>query len=187
MDTPAKPNNKILGEKSLAKFVYVPEEHEHGLLPPPAYCNKFVRLRRIDYQLPFDLWWLHTHSQLPGRDITPSWNYKKIRTSKSLSHWLVSSATVDQSRPNVLSHSLVLDVYYDVKPQITGTYEAQACNCVIPQNSKQRGCGEDCINRMVFSECSPHLCPCKDKCSNQRIQKHEFAPGLEKFMTKDKV
>jgi hypothetical protein len=40
---------------------------------------------------------------------------------------------------------------------------------------------------MVYSECSPQLCPCKELCSNQRIQRHEWAPGLEKFMTKDKV
>jgi hypothetical protein len=77
------------------------------------------------------------------------------------------------------------DVYYDVKP--TYTYEAQACNCVLPSTPGHKGCGEDCINRMVYSECSPQLCPCKELCSNQRIQRHEWAPGLEKFMTKDKV
>jgi hypothetical protein len=80
---------------------------------------------------------------------------------------------------------LCADVYYDVKP--TYTYEAQACNCVLPSTPGHKGCGEDCINRMVYSECSPQLCPCKELCSNQRIQRHEWAPGLEKFMTKDKV
>lgn len=39
---------------------------------------------------------------------------------------------------------------------------------------------------MVFSECSPQLCPCGEKCENQKIQKHEWAPGLQKFMTEDK-
>lgn len=88
VDNPTKPNNKVLGEKSLAKVVYIPEEHEHGLLPPPAYCDEFVRRRRVHYQLPFDLWWLHTNAQLPGRDIVPSWNYKKIRTSKFAFYYL---------------------------------------------------------------------------------------------------
>lgn len=69
-------------EKSLSKFVYNRAEHEHGLMPPPAYCNKYVRLRREDFLLPFDLWWLHSNNQLPGRDIVPSWNYRKIRTSE---------------------------------------------------------------------------------------------------------
>lgn len=69
-------------EKSFNKLVYNPEEHEHGLLPPPAYCNKFLRLRREDFLLPYDIWWLHSNNQLPSRGDVPSWNYKKIRTSK---------------------------------------------------------------------------------------------------------
>lgn len=136
--------------------VYKPEEHAHGLLPPPYHCGKYLRQRRVDFQLPHDLWWLHTHNQLPGRDAVPSWNYKKIRTN----------------------------VYYDVKPPYM--YEAQACNCSLPQKPVQKGCGEDCINRLVYSECSTQLCPCKERCSNQKIQKHDWAPGIEKFMTKDK-
>lgn len=83
-----------------------------------------------------------------------SWNYRKLKTN----------------------------VYYDFKPVCT--YEAQACNCKIPTESK--GCTDDCINRMIFAECSPDLCPCKEKCSNQRLQKHEWAPGLVKFMTEEK-
>lgn len=66
------------------RLTYNPAEHKHGLLPPPYYCGKWVRQRRIHFQLPHDLWWLHTNNQLPGRDIVPSWNYKKIRTSESL-------------------------------------------------------------------------------------------------------
>lgn len=80
---------------------------------------------------------------------------------------------------------LLPDVYYDVKP--TFMYEAQACNCPFPKEPGCKGCGEDCINRMVYAECSPQLCPLKDLCSNQRIQKHEWSPGLVKFMTKEKV
>ncbi|XP_046489203.1 histone-lysine N-methyltransferase ash1 isoform X1 [Neodiprion pinetum] len=133
------------------KMVYDPAEHPHGLLPPPYHCGKFLRQRKIPFQLPYDLWWLHTHSRLPGRDLVPSWNYRKIRTN----------------------------IYYDVKP--TTLYEAQACEC-----KAETGCGEDCINRMVFSECSPQLCPCAEKCRNQKIQRHEWAPGLQRFMTEDK-
>ncbi|KDR13022.1 hypothetical protein L798_13230, partial [Zootermopsis nevadensis] len=147
-----KPNSDV----GKPRLVYRPEEHQHGLLPPPYHCGKYLRQRRVEFKLPYDLWWLHTHNQLPGRDRVPSWNYKKIRTN----------------------------VYYDVKP--TYTYEAQACNCVLPSTLGHKGCGEDCINRMVYSECSPQLCPCKELCSNQRIQRHEWSPGLEKFMTKDK-
>lgn len=76
------------------------------------------------------------------------------------------------------------DIYYDVKPVLL--YEAQACSCKI-EDGANKSCGEDCINRMIYTECSPEQCPCQDKCSNQRIQRHEWAPGLEKYMTKDKV
>lgn len=64
------------------KLTYDPEEHVHGLLPPPCYCRKWLRERQIDFVLPYDLWWLHEHNMLPGRDIVPSWNYKKIKSSE---------------------------------------------------------------------------------------------------------
>ncbi|XP_048510750.1 histone-lysine N-methyltransferase ash1 isoform X2 [Athalia rosae] len=149
-DEPRKVSNTD-NNSSKNKMVYDPAEHPHGLLPPPYHCGKFLRQRKIPFQLPYDLWWLHTHSRLPGRDLVPSWNYRKIRTN----------------------------IYYDVKP--TTLYEAQACEC-----KSETGCGEDCINRMVFSECSPQLCPCGDKCKNQKIQRHEWSPGLQRFMTEDK-
>ncbi|XP_044017299.1 variant-silencing SET domain-containing protein isoform X2 [Aphidius gifuensis] len=134
-----------------SKLIYDPIEHPHGLLPPPIHCGKFLRQKIIDFQLPYDLWWLHTHSKLREHDNVPSWNYRKIRTN----------------------------IYYDVKP--TTHYEAQACEC--KQDSR---CTDDCINKMVFSECSSSLCPCGDKCDNQKIQKHEWSPGLQRFMTESK-
>lgn len=41
-------------------------------------------------------------------------------------------------------------------------------------------------SRLIYTECSPDLCPCSEQCSNQAIQKHQFAPGLQKFLTKDR-
>ncbi|XP_018401897.1 PREDICTED: histone-lysine N-methyltransferase ash1 [Cyphomyrmex costatus] len=127
------------------------DEHPSEQLPNIIPTGKLLRQRKTPFQLQYDLLWLHAQSRLSGRDLVPSWNYKKIRTN----------------------------VYYDVKP--TTLYEAQACEC-----KQESGCGDDCINRMVFSECSPQLCPCGDKCENQKIQKHEWSPGLQRFMTEDK-
>ncbi|XP_023012167.2 histone-lysine N-methyltransferase ash1 isoform X1 [Leptinotarsa decemlineata] len=129
-----------------SRIVYNPAEHPYGLLPPPHHCGKYLRSRRVPFQLPYDIWWQHTHSQLPGRDIVPSWNYRKIRTN-----------------------------VYNVKTT-TGACEPQSCNCKPSSN-----CGDDCINRLVLSEC-----PASHRCQNQRIQRHEWAPGIEKFMTEVK-
>ncbi|BES87798.1 AWS [Nesidiocoris tenuis] len=148
-DEPRKPS----AHEKVKSLTYDKTEHENGLLPPPAYCAKWVRQRKIPFQLPYDIWWLHTHNQLSGREEVPSWNYRKLRTN----------------------------VYFDVKPSYS--YEAQACNC---KPSDEAGCGEECINRMILAECSPQLCPCKEKCLNQKIQRHEWSPGLTRFMTRDK-
>lgn len=39
---------------------------------------------------------------------------------------------------------------------------------------------------MVYTECSGQMCPVGDKCMNQRIQRHRWAQGLERFMTTEK-
>ncbi|XP_045466050.1 histone-lysine N-methyltransferase ash1 [Harmonia axyridis] len=131
-----------------AKAPYVPSEHPYGLLPPPYHCGKYLRCRNVPFQLPHDLWWQHTHSQLPGRDVVPSWNYRKVRTN-----------------------------VYNVKTTTGTACEPQTCNCTPTQK-----CGDDCINRLVLSECPANV----HRCQNQKIQRHEWSPGLEKFMTDDK-
>lgn len=96
--------NTTSSSTSSAKLLtYVPEEHEYGLLPPPFHSERYLRRRRQDFQLPYNLWWLHQQGKLPGRDtMVPSWNYRKIRSN----------------------------VYYDVKPPFTN--DTQACNCTYP-------------------------------------------------------
>ncbi|KAK3604677.1 hypothetical protein CHS0354_009289 [Potamilus streckersoni] len=73
--------------------------------------------------------------------------------------------------------------YVDVKQQ---PYEPHPCNCKRPVTKDEVGCGEDCLNRMIYTECHPEYCPCENQCSNQRIQHHQWAPGLHKFITKDR-
>ncbi|XP_042208202.1 uncharacterized protein LOC121856616 isoform X2 [Homarus americanus] len=153
-DEPRRRNGEVSLPKN--KLTYDPEEHVHGLLPPPCYCRKWLRERHIDFVLPYDLWWLHEHNMLPGRDIVPSWNYKKIKSN----------------------------VYYDVKPN--HDYELQACNCRRPTKPGERGCGDDCINKMMLIECFSQTCPIADSCGNQPIQRHEYKTCLQRFMTPNK-
>ncbi|XP_073843875.1 histone-lysine N-methyltransferase ash1 [Musca autumnalis] len=69
----------------------------------------------------------------------------------------------------------------NVKPPPIAAYDHPMCNC-----KPDAGCGDNCLNRMVYTECSPSNCPTREKCRNQKIQKHEIAPGVERFMTENK-
>ncbi|XP_017570059.1 histone-lysine N-methyltransferase ASH1L isoform X1 [Pygocentrus nattereri] len=51
---------------------YNPEEHEHGLLPAPAHVGKYLRLKRIDFQLPYDVHWLCVRKKLFEMPDSPS-------------------------------------------------------------------------------------------------------------------
>mmetsp|Transcript_27022 Transcript_27022/g.38075 ORF Transcript_27022/g.38075 Transcript_27022/m.38075 type:complete len:420 (+) Transcript_27022:12-1271(+) len=46
-------------------------------------------------------------------------------------------------------------------------------------------CGSNCINRLVFVECTPGSCKCGDKCTNQTLQRGKYA-DLEPFTTEKK-
>ncbi|CAB4377226.1 SET domain-containing protein [Rhizophagus irregularis] len=59
------------------------------------------------------------------------------------------------------------------------------CQCILPSDGGT-GCTEECYNRVMFYECSPKDCPCKDKCSNQRFQKKERVKELEVIETPNK-
>ncbi|XP_075160355.1 histone-lysine N-methyltransferase ash1 isoform X2 [Haematobia irritans] len=123
-------------------------------LPPPPYCEKYLRRTQYDFELPYDIWWAYTNSKLPSRITVASWNFRKIRTN----------------------------MYADnVKPPPAASYDHPMCNC-----KPDMGCGDNCLNRMVYTECSPTNCPTREKCQNQKIQRHEIAPGVERFMTENK-
>ena len=50
------------------------------------------------------------------------------------------------------------------------------------------GCGEDCLNRSMMTECDPNTCPCgkKTDCGNRRIQKRQTPKGIQSYKTADK-
>lgn len=147
MPPPAKVNKKPAVEEQHAA--------PGSLLPPPPYCEKYLRRTEVDFELPYDIWWAYTNSKLPTRHVVPSWNYRKIRT-------------------NVYAES--------VRPNVAG-FDPPTCNC---KNQGEKACLDNCLNRMVYTECSPSNCPAAEKCRNQKIQRHDVAPGVERFMTVDK-
>ncbi|KAM3858401.1 histone-lysine N-methyltransferase ASH1L [Diretmus argenteus] len=147
------PRSQLLQLKK-EKLEYIPGEHEYGLFPAPIHVGKYLRQKRIDFQLPYDILWLWKHDQLYKRPDVPL--YKKIRSN----------------------------VYVDVKP-LSG-YETTTCNCSASADHNEKGCLEDCLNRMSFAECSPSTCPCRDQCDNQHIQRHDWAQCLERFRAEGK-
>ncbi|KAI9028869.1 hypothetical protein CLU79DRAFT_736471 [Phycomyces nitens] len=75
------------------------------------------------------------------------------------------------------------NIFVGRKPNRT---EHQApCQCVPPPDGS-KGCGEDCLNRMLFYECDPKSCPCKSQCSNQRFQRKEGTKELQIFLTRER-
>ena len=88
------------------------------------------------------------------------------------------------SNPSNCYKRVKSNVFVDVKP--VSKYPVQNCNCEKPKDQRARGCGADCLNRLMYQECSPQMCECGEVCSNQRIQKHDWSPGLERFMTGDR-
>uniref|UniRef100_K7FD93 ASH1 like histone lysine methyltransferase n=1 Tax=Pelodiscus sinensis TaxID=13735 RepID=K7FD93_PELSI len=147
------PKSRLIQLKK-EKLEYTPGEHEHGLFPAPIHVGKYLRQKRIDFQLPYDILWQWKHNQLYKKPDVPL--YKKIRSN----------------------------VYVDVKP-LSG-YEATTCNCKKPDDDNGKGCLDDCLNRMIFAECSPNTCPCGEQCCNQRIQRHEWVQCLERFRAEEK-
>ncbi|XP_026848443.1 histone-lysine N-methyltransferase ash1 [Drosophila persimilis] len=87
---------------------------------------------------------------------------------------IVPSWNYRKIRTNVYAES--------VRPNLAG-FDHPTCNC---KNQGEKACLDNCLNRMVYTECSPSNCPAAEKCRNQKIQRHEVAPGVERFMTLDK-
>ncbi|XP_013868611.1 histone-lysine N-methyltransferase ASH1L isoform X2 [Austrofundulus limnaeus] len=72
------PRSQLLQLKK-EKLEYIPGEHEYGLFPAPIHVGKYLRQKRIDFQLPYDILWLWKHDQLHKRPDVPL--YKKIRSN----------------------------------------------------------------------------------------------------------
>ncbi|KAH8242251.1 hypothetical protein KR026_012598 [Drosophila bipectinata] len=94
--------------------------------------------------------------------------------SKLPTRHVVPSWNYRKIRTNVYAES--------VRPNLAG-FDHPTCNC---KNHGENACQDNCLNRMVYTECSPSNCPAAEKCRNQKIQRHEVAPGVERFMTADK-
>ncbi|KNC81757.1 hypothetical protein SARC_05941 [Sphaeroforma arctica JP610] len=104
-----------------------------------------------------------------------------------------------QANPEAHRHlDMYADIYADVlKPSLK---ERQAivddaiCSCTVPSvpadgaglTAELTGCGEDCVNRSTFTECSPMTCPVASICTNNRFQTNMVPCKLDVFDTNSK-
>ncbi|KAI5618317.1 hypothetical protein C0J50_22299 [Silurus asotus] len=49
---------------NLESLEYNPEEHQYGLLPAPLHVGKYLRVKRINFQLPYDIHWQCARNKL---------------------------------------------------------------------------------------------------------------------------
>lgn len=76
-----KKSSDVTNSSGKLKVVYDPSEHEFGLMPAPIHVGKYLREKRKDFQLPYDIWWCHEHNFFSSmKPASPK--YKKIRNSE---------------------------------------------------------------------------------------------------------
>ncbi|CAG2162015.1 unnamed protein product, partial [Oppiella nova] len=138
------------------------EDMEIVVKDEPKAVQKLIQLPVLDYDfledfvLPFDLWYQFDKNQ--SSNLKNPANYKRIKNN----------------------------VFCDVKPLTGESVPVCSCEKPSPSDDNKVSCGMDCLNRLMYQECSPQLCPTEEYCQNQRIQKHDWSPGLERFMTGDR-
>ncbi|KAL7393445.1 hypothetical protein ABVT39_010995 [Epinephelus coioides] len=93
---------------------YTPGEHEYSLLPAPIHVGKYLRLKRIHFQLPYDVMWLWQNNQLQKQPAVP---LKRKRRYCRLKERTVSS---HQSAEESASDITSLFPHLDMEP-LTGS------------------------------------------------------------------
>lgn len=120
----------------------------------PIHQGEFIISKQIDFELPADI---HQERELG----------------------LIKSLQADRQPAFTRIRS---NIFVERKP-LSGN-DAVICHCVRPSpDSNKVGCGDDCLNRMLFYECESKYCPCGDLCSNQRFQRKQRKKELQVFQT----
>ncbi|KAM9723023.1 uncharacterized protein ACNS7B_018545 isoform 1-T2 [Menidia menidia] len=85
---------------------YGPGENEYSLLPAPIHVGKYLRLKRIHFQLPYDVMWQWQHNQLQRQPAVPLKRKRrycrmKERTASSLQTAEESSSDITSLFPHL--------------------------------------------------------------------------------------
>lgn len=63
------------------------------------------------------------------------------------------------------------NIFTHREPKKVTEDDVMICSCVVEDGV---GCGPDCLNRLVLSECDPAYCPCEGACANQRLSRKQY-------------
>lgn len=80
---------------------YTPEERDYSLLPAPIHVGKYLRLKRINFQLPYDVMWLWQHNKLQKQPAVPL--KRKRRYCRLKERTLSSNQTAEESSSDITS------------------------------------------------------------------------------------
>ncbi|XP_041708182.2 histone-lysine N-methyltransferase ASH1L-like [Coregonus clupeaformis] len=103
------------------RLEYTPGEQDYSLLPAPIHVGKYLRMRRIDFQLPFDVLWLFRHNQLhkePDVPLTREISSRQPK-EKSLSSHQTGVSLPPSPLEEVSSPSKKLFPHLDMEPMTT--------------------------------------------------------------------
>ncbi|XP_042345110.1 histone-lysine N-methyltransferase ASH1L-like isoform X2 [Plectropomus leopardus] len=93
---------------------YTPGENEYSLLPAPIHVGKYLRLKRIHFQLPYDVMWLWQNNQLQKQPAVPL--KRKRRYCRMKERTVSSHQTAEESASDITS----LFPHLDMEP-LTGS------------------------------------------------------------------
>lgn len=88
-------------KNSSESLEYTPGEQEYSLLPSPIHVGKYLRLKRIHFQLPYDVMWQWQHSQLQRQPAVPL--KRKRRYCRLKQRTLSSQQTEEESSRDITS------------------------------------------------------------------------------------
>jgi histone-lysine N-methyltransferase SETD2 len=130
----------------------------HGL-PLPLGADGEALLAAQDFQLPYDL----VYMQQKDNNITD-----KRQTGKR------------QNKIEAMQEFQLVkkNIYVHRKEYRLETDEVSTCSCDWGSKLKEGEvpcCVDDCQNAAVFTECDPRCCPNGAKCTNQRLQRRQYA------------
>ncbi|EDV26870.1 uncharacterized protein TRIADDRAFT_54228 [Trichoplax adhaerens] len=131
----------------------------------------------------FTLSYINVHYPILGND--DSGNDKATTLNKTTEDNDDKSATSNADDPLSAFNQMDINTYLSGRKSKDKRIKNMTCECTYDEDDPNFiGCGENCLNRMLFIECGSK-CSCGKFCTNRRFQMAEY-PKVEVFKTEKK-